>query len=111
MAEEVRDADVTVPWSMILTTLANGAFGFAMIVAVVFVTPNIDEVLTSPTGALGYPYIQILYQSTGSKGIATVLTAILILSAVFGTISALGKLISPRPPIPEKTTADSETFR
>ncbi|KAL8906009.1 MAG: hypothetical protein Q9207_002294 [Kuettlingeria erythrocarpa] len=89
MAEEVRDADVTVPWSMILTTIANGAFGFAMVVAVVFVTPNIDEVLESPTGQLNYPYMQIFYQSTGSKGMATVLTAILILSAVFGIISAL----------------------
>lgn len=93
MAEEVRDADVTVPWSMILTTIANGAFGFAMVVAVVFVTPNIDEVLESPTGLLNYPYMQIFYQSTGSKGLATVLTAILILSAVFGIISALGELI------------------
>ncbi|KAL8930817.1 MAG: hypothetical protein Q9208_000358 [Pyrenodesmia sp. 3 TL-2023] len=93
MAEEVRDADVTVPWSMILTTLANGALGFAMVVAVVFVTPNVDDVLASPTGQLGYPYMQIFYQSTGSKGMATVLTAILILSAVFGIISGLGSSI------------------
>ena len=89
MAEEVRDADVTVPWSMLLTTLLNGLFGFAMVVGVVFIVPDIDEVLSSPTAQLGYPYMQIFYQSTGSKGTATGLIAILILTAVFGTISAL----------------------
>lgn len=89
MAEEVRDADVTVPWSMLLTTLLNGAFGFAMVITMVFVTPNIDEVLASPTSQLGFPYMQVIYQSVGSKNAATGLIAILVITAVFGTISAL----------------------
>ena len=39
MAEEVRDADVTVPWSMLWTTLLNDLFGFAMVFGVVFIVP------------------------------------------------------------------------
>lgn len=89
MSEEVANADVTVPWSMLLTTLLNGAFGFGIVIAVLFVTTNIEAVLKSPTGALGFPYMEIFYQSTGSKAGATVMITILLVMTVCGTIAAL----------------------
>ncbi|KAL8775891.1 MAG: hypothetical protein Q9194_003536 [Teloschistes cf. exilis] len=89
MAEEVRNADVTVPWSMLVTTLLNGAFGFAIVIAVLFVTVDVESVLGSPTGLLGYPYMQIFYNSVGSKGGATGMTVILLIMTVCGTIAAL----------------------
>lgn len=89
MAEEVKNADVTVPWSMLVTTLLNGAFGFGIVVAVLYVTIDIQSVLMSPTGQLGYPYMQIFYDATGSKGGATAMICILIVMTVCGTIAAL----------------------
>lgn len=89
MAEEVRNADVTVPWSMVLTTAVNGAFGFAIVLALLFVTTDIETVLASPTGALGYPYMQIFYDSVGSKGGATGMTVIILIMTICGTIAAL----------------------
>ncbi|KAL8730063.1 MAG: hypothetical protein Q9181_004794 [Wetmoreana brouardii] len=86
---EVRNADVTVPWSMLVTTLLNGAFGFAIVIAVLFVTVDVESVLESPTGILGYPYMQIFYNSVGSKGGATGMTVILLIMTVCGTIAAL----------------------
>jgi len=89
MAEEVRNADVTVPWSMLVTTLLNGAFGFGIVIAVLYVTMDITSVLQSPTGVLGYPYMQIFYDATGSKGGATAMISILIVMSVCGTIASL----------------------
>ena len=89
MAEEVKNANVTVPWAMLLTTLLNGIFGFAIVIAVLFVTVDIASVLDSPTGALGYPYMQIFYDSVGSAGGATGMTVILLIMTVCGTIAAL----------------------
>ena len=89
MAEEVRNADVTVPWSMVITTLINGAFGFGIVIAVLFVTVDVESVLESPTGLLGYPYMQIFYDAVGSKGGATGMSVILLIMTVCGTIAAL----------------------
>lgn len=89
MAEEVRNADVTVPWCMLITTLLNGAFGFGIVIAVLFVTVDIESVLESPTGALGFPYMQIFYNSTGSKGGATGMIFIILFMTVCGTIATL----------------------
>ena len=79
MAEEVRNADVAVPWEILLTTLLNGAFGFAIVIAVLFVTVDIESALESPTGSLGFPYMQIFYSVTGSKGGATAMIVIILL--------------------------------
>lgn len=89
MAEEVKHADVTVPWSMLVTTLLNGAFGFGIVVAVLFVTTDIEAVLESPAGALGYPYMQIFYHATGSKSGSTAMISILIVMSICGSIAAL----------------------
>ncbi|KAI4191903.1 MAG: hypothetical protein LQ346_004571 [Caloplaca aetnensis] len=89
MAEEVQNASVNVPWSMLVTTLINGAMGFGMVIAVLFVTIDINSVLESPVAALGFPYIQIFYDSVGSAGGATAMTVILLIMTVCGAISAL----------------------
>ncbi|KAL9102715.1 MAG: hypothetical protein Q9163_002178 [Psora crenata] len=89
MAEEIKNASVVVPWSMLTTTLLNGSMGFGMVIAVLFVTTDVDAALESPTGSYGYPFMQILYDATGSKGGASTMIAIDILLAVCGTIAFL----------------------
>ncbi|KAL9013793.1 MAG: hypothetical protein Q9173_001537 [Seirophora scorigena] len=82
MAEEVQNASVNVPWAMLVTTLFNSAIGFGMVLAVLFVTIDITSVLESPVAALGFPYIQIFYDSVSSEGGATDMTVILLIMTV-----------------------------
>lgn len=89
MAEEVRNADWVVPWSMLVTTFLNGALGFGIVVAVLFVTIDIDAALESPAGALGFPFMQIFYDATGSKGGSSAMIAIVIVMSACGAIAAL----------------------
>ena len=89
MAEEIKNADLVVPWCMVGTTVLNGAVGFGMIIAVLFVTTNIDDALESATGAIGYPYMDIFYTATGSRGGASVMIAIIIFMTQAGAIAAL----------------------
>ena len=86
MAEEVRNADVVVPWSMVGTTLLNGTLGFAMIIAVLFVTLDIDSALESPTGSMGLPFMDIFLTNT-SRGGATGMIIIIILIVGGGIIA------------------------
>ena len=89
MAEEIKNADVVVPWCMLGTTLLNGSVGFGMVIAVLFVTVDVQSALTSATGAIGYPYMDIFYTATGSKGGASAMAAIIIFMTQFGAIAAL----------------------
>ena len=87
MAEEVQNADVIVPWSMVFTTILNGAFGFAMVIAVLFVTVDIESALESPTGSLGYPYMDIFLTATNSHAGASVMISILITITICATVA------------------------
>lgn len=87
MAEEIHNAEFVVPWSMLTTTLLNGALGFAIVIAVLFVTTDISAALASPTGVLGYPFMQIFYDATGSKAGSSVLIAVMIIMDIAATIA------------------------
>ncbi|KAL8835926.1 MAG: hypothetical protein Q9176_006610 [Flavoplaca citrina] len=89
MAEETRNAEVVVPWCMVSATLLNGAFGWGMIIAILFVTVDITAALESPTGSLGFPIIDITYNAIGSKAGTSVLIAILLFMTAAGAISAM----------------------
>lgn len=89
MAEEIKNAEVVVPWSMVTTTVLNGALGFAIVIAVLFVTTDVTTALASPTGLLGYPFMQIFYDATGSKAGASAMIAIIIIMDAAGTIAFL----------------------
>ena len=82
MAEEVRNADVVVPWSMVGTTLLNGALGFAMIIAVLFVTLDIESALESPTGQLGMPFMDIFLTSTSRSGATGMIILITVIVGI-----------------------------
>lgn len=79
MAEELRDASRTLPKVMMWTSGVNGALGFIMLVTFIYTIGDLESVLATPTG---FPYIQVFYNATGSKGGATAMTMILVLSSV-----------------------------
>ncbi|KAG8530175.1 uncharacterized protein KY384_005658 [Bacidia gigantensis] len=89
MAEEVNNAALVVPRAMLATTLFNGALGFAMIIAVLFVTRDVDAALQSPTGILGYPFMDIFSTATRSRAGASTMIALVIIMSGAGTIAAM----------------------
>lgn len=86
MSEEVHNAAVVVPRSILATVAINGSLGFAMVIAILFCMGDITEALESTTG---FPFIEIFYQATQSTGGATVLTAIVIVAQISAAIGLL----------------------
>jgi choline transport protein len=84
MSEEVRDAAYVIPRTMVWTTLANGAMGFAMLITFCCVLGSVDDALASPTKQ---PYLYVFYHTTGSVAGASVMGALVILMAVFCNLS------------------------
>ena len=84
MAEELKNASKTLPRVMIWTSVANGALGFVMLITFCYTLGDLDSILATDTG---YPFIQVFYNATGSKGGATAMTCILILSGIANGMS------------------------
>ncbi|KAJ5389497.1 amino acid/polyamine transporter I [Penicillium cataractarum] len=92
MAEEVKNAKVVVPRSMIYGTLINGVMAFGYLIAVLYCMGDYVEALTSATG---YPIITIVYQATGSKPATYVLMALGMLPgwiALFNGLASVTRL-------------------
>ncbi|CAH0037138.1 unnamed protein product [Clonostachys rhizophaga] len=92
MCEEVRNPSVAVPRSIMTSVTINGCMGLAMVIAMLYSASDIDAAINSPTG---YPYIEIFYQATGSKGGTAAMTSLIIvmtLSAIVGVIAATSRM-------------------
>ncbi|KAI4168779.1 MAG: hypothetical protein LQ348_007433 [Seirophora lacunosa] len=86
MCEELKDAGRVLPSAMVWATFFNGLLGLTMIITFCFCIGNIDEVLESPTGI---PIIQVLYNSTGSFTGTVIMTTLLIILSMVGTITVI----------------------
>ena len=86
MSEEIENAPLVVPRSILTTYVLNGVLAFAMLVAVLFCTQDVDAAIASPTG---YPFIQIFLTATNSQGGTVVLVAILAIMEICATTSSL----------------------
>ncbi|KAM6508466.1 hypothetical protein FALCPG4_018317 [Fusarium falciforme] len=84
MSEELRDASRTLPRSMIMTTILNGAFGWIMVITFCFCIGDLGEVITSPTG---YPFMQVFYNSTQSANSATAMAVFIVAMTVFSNLT------------------------
>ena len=82
MAEEIQDAAVVVPRSMMASIAINGALGFGAVLALLFSLGDIEAAIESPTR---YPFLEIFYNAVGSKGGATAMA----LPMVFGGFAAV----------------------
>ncbi|KAM0799120.1 amino acid/polyamine transporter I [Usnea florida] len=86
LAEEIENAAVIIPRSMIASVLLNGSLGFAMLIAILFCLGNVNDALKTPTG---YPYMEILVQAARSTRGGTVMICFIVALMVFSSIGTL----------------------
>jgi amino acid transporter len=85
MAEEIHNAAVIVPRSMVTSVLINGVFGFAALMAILFSLSDLENAMLTPTG---YPFMYVFQAAAGIKG-ATVMTCAIIVLGTFGSWALL----------------------
>lgn len=78
MSEEVHNATLVVPRTMVLAILINGALGFGMTLTMVFCIGDVTAALQTPTG---YPFLEIFQQGLQSTTGAAVVGSLFV---VFG---------------------------
>ena len=94
MSEEVKNAAVVVPQSMLVAIVFNGVVGLAMFIAVLFAIEDLDTLLTAPTYV--YPFIDILVQATNSvAGTAVIMVLIILidLALVIGVVASASRML------------------
>ncbi|KAL6235491.1 hypothetical protein BDW75DRAFT_230224 [Aspergillus navahoensis] len=68
MAEEVHNARLTIPRSMVWGTLLNGIMAFGYAIAILyFMGPSPEAYASALMTSTGYPIIEIAYRATASK--------------------------------------------
>ncbi len=87
MSEEVKNAAIVVPRSMILSVLINGVLGFGFLVAMVFCLGNIEKISSTPPTQ--YPFMAVFAQAAGSSSGGAGMVAVIIFMFVCGTTTAL----------------------
>lgn len=87
MAEEVRDASLTVPRMMMGTVLLNGLLGFATIVTVVYSVQDVEEQVYNSTAV--YPFIDIFATAVGSDAGAIGMTVPMIILSISMCLNAV----------------------
>lgn len=86
MSEEIRNAALVVPRSIMISIFINGALGFAVLLATLFNLNNIEEALETPTA---YPYMQVFLDSVGSVAGATAMASIITAMMFLNNIGIL----------------------
>ena len=86
MSEETYDASVTLPNVMMASFWIGSLTGLVMILTLIFTMGDVSTIIATPTG---YPFIQILYNTTHSLAATNTLTAIVITVLSSGTIAGI----------------------
>ena len=87
MSEEIKGASVIVPQSIMASMALNGAFGFAILLAVLYALGDIKDTLNSPAGLAGYAFLDILQTGIGSAGGAAGMGVVIIFMQIFGNVA------------------------
>ena len=87
MAEEVRDASLTVPRMMIGTVALNGLLGFVTILTLVYSVQDVEEQVVNSTAV--YPFIDIFATAVGSDAGAIGMTIPMIILSISMCLNAV----------------------
>ncbi|KOC11929.1 amino acid transporter [Aspergillus flavus AF70] len=85
MSEEIEDAGVTVPKSMILSFALNIPFGIGSVLTYLFIMPDVQDALDSPAGL---PFIYVFSEATKNTTGASILVVAILLLFFMITISS-----------------------
>jgi amino acid transporter len=86
MAEEIEDAGIIVPKSMVWTFLLNVPFTFGLLLTYLFCIGDVTQAIASPTG---FPFIYVFQNATGTVGGTTGMTIVILLLLIMITISSM----------------------
>lgn len=86
MAEEIEDAGVIVPKSMVWTFLLNVPFTFGLLLTYLFCIGNVSDAIASTTGL---PFIYVFQNATGTVGGTAGMTVVVLLLLIMITISSM----------------------
>ncbi|MCJ1227656.1 hypothetical protein MMC12_004312 [Toensbergia leucococca] len=86
MSEEIVNAAVIVPRSIVFSYTYNGILGFGILLTALFCRGDLDTVLNPPSG---YAFIEIFLQATESTTGAAVMTCIITVMQLAASISIL----------------------
>ena len=93
MSEEIQNAAIVVPRTIVWGITLNGAIGLAMFLAVLFCLGD-PQVVTQTK--YNYPFIQVLQQATlSSAGTGVIMVVILVvdLGLVIGVVAASSRML------------------
>lgn len=85
MSEEISNAAVNVPRSIVMSIIINGSLGFGMLLAIIFCLGDPEAALEAQT-TIGFPFIEVFMSATQSLGGATGMTSIVVALAFSCTI-------------------------
>lgn len=94
MSEEIENASLNVPRSIVLSIVINGALGFGILLAAIFCLGDVDFVLQAQA-EWEYAYMGVFYQAVGAggtTGMAAILTALAFTSSV-GFVATSSRMI------------------
>ena len=86
MAEEIEDAAIVIPRSMIASVAINGVLGLSIVIAILFCLGDQEAALGTPTK---YPFIEIFTQAVQSKAGGSAMTAVIIWAMIFANVGLL----------------------
>ena len=84
MAEEIRDASVTLPRAIMGSVVINASLALVMGTTLIFTLGDVESVLSTVTG---YPFIQVFYNATQSYAGTNTMVAIVIVMLTACAIS------------------------
>ena len=93
MSEEIKNATVVVPRSIVFGLIMNGSIGFGIIIATLFC---IGDPTTIANTSYQYPFIAIFVQATKSKGGSAVMVALILLVGLgldIGIMAAASRML------------------
>ena len=86
MSEELQDASYQLPRTIIRSSAINGALGLVTVITMCYCIGNVNQVVNTP---YVYAFIQVFYNSTGSKAATNAMTAIVLILATFCCITMM----------------------
>jgi len=75
IAEEIQDASITLPKSMMWGVFGNAVLAFIMSITLIFTLGDIDSLLSTPTRQ---PFIQLFYNATRDNNATIVMTTLIV---------------------------------